>query len=418
MFLALLVPQNCHFWHSLTSHTTFSTPSTKIAYMDLGTSADSSSVQLASTKMTTTADVDSSAPTIITKFPQFGQLPRELRDMIWDFAIRPKGKRGAHTFTLINLPSTTTKQRNEWSQYCALAQNPIPGHTLAAPSLPEGWQAPGGYRREPQPSWHRANSSTYLVDSGLWVAYKESREAMLKRFRGTELYESRRPVLPNPQQTEVEIIDSRAWTVAFSDKEKPQYFTLYPMSDLFIVLDFSFSWTSWSVFDLFEQMPLFQQTSGTFMGHIAFELGPYSKNKVEDYFASRRMKRILNALVVAHSSGVLPSASRTVRVEGGATSYPDTVKHAASTYLWFIDRTLPLAEADTDMMNESESFVFYGQGCKYVEVQGLEITKHGLLGRFQDEFLEITRLERSLIGGCDRWMIDRIGILRCEPWAG
>ncbi|KAK4442579.1 hypothetical protein QBC34DRAFT_363566, partial [Podospora aff. communis PSN243] len=199
--------------------------------------------------------------------------------MIWKFAIRPKGKRGVHIFTLFSGARATEKQREEWSEHLAHSRHPQPTASLAAPLLPDGFEAPG-YRRAPQPSRYRDNSSWYTVDSGLWTACTESREVMAKHFRDSEMFEARRELdwMPEQPLVEIEAIDSLPVTAGCGDRKKPNCFTIFPMSDLLIVREFNMDVKS--IPDLFEGIPLLRQTPGSdkFIAHIAFEMGPFNKS--------------------------------------------------------------------------------------------------------------------------------------------
>ncbi|KAK0633998.1 hypothetical protein B0T14DRAFT_599137 [Immersiella caudata] len=370
-----------------------------------------------------------SPPTAIAEFPQFRWFPREIRDAIWNFAIRSKGKRGAHYFTLFSRKYATEKQREEWSKYLVLSKSIRPEVSLAAPTLPDGWQFPSSYRRVSEPSWYRDNCSTYIVDSGLWTACKESREAMVKHFRRTELFQIRRP-LRRPGYTEVETIFSPPLNVRFGDQNTPTYFTVYPMSDLFIIQESNLHGLFLN--GLFNTMSLLYQSSDAFLGHIAFELGPYNKNEREKYFSEQRIKWLLESLSLQsleRFTPVLPSASRIIQVESdgdsnGGEGSDDSdkasgiVRRAAPTYLWLIDRTLPL---DTEnLVGEAERFVFYGNDCRYVEVEHeADFQGHPVLDSemFRNKIMYLVARQGAVDPeGSVRWSYDRIGILRCEPW--
>lgn len=113
-------------------------------------------------------------------FIRFSRLPKELRDHIWDLAIQNhRFQREAHFFSV----DKTLCWR--WSNY-------DPEHFL-----PYWWglRTPIGApvwdnkdntasRNGQHPAWDDPqNPSGYLMDSGLWDACPESREAMLRRSR-------------------------------------------------------------------------------------------------------------------------------------------------------------------------------------------------------------------------------------------
>ncbi|KAK5653035.1 hypothetical protein OQA88_9321 [Cercophora sp. LCS_1] len=88
------------------------------------------------------------------KFPLFGQLPTEIREIIWEHAIRP-ARPGAHWFDLRR--RIATPQRN--------GAEPFDWHYIAPT---------------------RRSRSICLVDCGLWAACTEPRSALLRVFE-TEL---------------------------------------------------------------------------------------------------------------------------------------------------------------------------------------------------------------------------------------
>lgn len=107
-------------------------------------------------------------------FNRFRELPRELRDQIWTFAIR-NSQPGVHIFRIYNTREEThTGTRNLVSFFRA-----YPEHRLAEPSRDRYFHSIDVYCSE-------SNVSTYLIDGGLWTVCKESRLIMEKKFRSSE----------------------------------------------------------------------------------------------------------------------------------------------------------------------------------------------------------------------------------------
>lgn len=119
-------------------------------------------------------------------FPHFPLLPFELRDKIWKFAVRPAVP-GAHIFSTY-LNWFDSKPEGFLSSFQAF--HPFnPSRCLAAPQcLPKtSTFTPDSLAAMPQ-SWLRNNPSTYLVDSGLWSACRESRRVIEHAFRCPEYH--------------------------------------------------------------------------------------------------------------------------------------------------------------------------------------------------------------------------------------
>lgn len=104
-----------------------------------------------------------------TEFHLFPFLPWELRDQIWKLAIRPDLP-GAHIFRVSDADAHETSDDND-SYRCAKS-------LLAAPQcLPKSVDFTPAAQAAAPISWTLNNPSTYLIDSGLWTACKESRLA-------------------------------------------------------------------------------------------------------------------------------------------------------------------------------------------------------------------------------------------------
>lgn len=131
--------------------------------------------------------------------------------------------------------------------------------------------APRCSKLDPEtPSWTVSNPSSYLMDSGLWTACKESREIMEKRYdtlgwrqrcrehRYTTLYCGERPDAPA--------------TNTFTSNGETQCFTTYPKSDLFCLQPYDFDTVDWVM--LREYVPIFNYQFGFDVNHVALEFDP------------------------------------------------------------------------------------------------------------------------------------------------
>ena len=364
-------------------------------------------------------------PTTLHQFPRF---PRELRDMIWKFAIRHQGERGVHVFTFFN--GKTEKEKIEWSKHCVVVNRQGTEVALAAPTLPDGWEFPSSYRRVLQPSWYRSNPSTYLIDGGLWTACKESREIMEKHFSIIPRFQIERPRLSSELVesyldmdlylgvdlgTVVETIDSQPATAFFTHNGTTQSFTVYPMTDLFIIQDYKLA--NMDLSDMFNHVPLFEQNMGNFASHIAFELGPWYKGRSEEYFALHRVRQIMHHVKKSRQALVKYSRFRNCRTESpeNGTSIKD---YMDTTRLWFIDRS-PAALSEGASSDRQGQFVFFASDCKYVEVGECAdhnrsiIPSHPLLSKLKPStFNGPWDYWVRYAGNSPRWDAERFGVLR------
>jgi hypothetical protein len=160
-----------------------------------------------------------------TTFDRFSDLPRELRDQIWSFAIR-MARPGVHIFRLYN------SYRDDYAGAHDLVTSTcccFKGHRLAAPS----WNR---YFDSVDAKCSDRNLSTYLIDGGLWTACKESRILMEKHFQSSEWDYRRKHRHKYLFGKETELLMDIPATSYFScDGGDPHYFTVLPHQDLFVL---------------------------------------------------------------------------------------------------------------------------------------------------------------------------------------
>ncbi|KAF5005224.1 hypothetical protein FDECE_8345 [Fusarium decemcellulare] len=162
-------------------------------------------------------------------FHRFAELPWELRDQIWNLAVRPAHP-GVHTFKLYDQDKDGVMKGtvnvglgDPWFHVCL---------RLAAPEY---------NKSSGTDICNNNNFSTYLIDGGLWTACKESRLIMKHSFRC--LYGSQKTLKSTPEQSENHI----AATGYFEGQgEKPYYFTVLPHRDLFILQPQNLDTIDWS----------------------------------------------------------------------------------------------------------------------------------------------------------------------------
>ncbi|KAK1983931.1 hypothetical protein LZ30DRAFT_712865 [Colletotrichum cereale] len=170
-------------------------------------------------------------------FHGFPLLPGELRDLIWDHAVRPVGLRGVQHFSLF-YSTEGSMPYNERLEHQLMVNSTNDQELFSGPPLPVDNTLPV--------SWNH-NPSTYTIDAGLWTACKESYEAMCRRYKfgdWTHFYNNpaidrtdqdyRQEDLPNVQSEEYANLPALH---PVEDNSKRQYITTMPNQDLIFLKD-------------------------------------------------------------------------------------------------------------------------------------------------------------------------------------
>lgn len=266
------------------------------------------------------------------EFRPFRRFPGEIRDMIWDRAIRPY-EPGVHIFTAFGLSYAIDEWvehkhqvADEWWRLERMVK--VPG--LAAPQDRQQGEIylPGPADRTL--SWTQNNPSTYLIDGGLWTACKESYLAMKRRFHGGR-QELRTGSFIRQQHR---------------NATHYQLFTTYVKRDLFIF-----------------QMPDLQGRSddAPWIGLPAwYSFGIY--NVAFEYDPEWRP-----ADAPEEPDGSVKTLTLFTKVVQDTTyTHASTVKHGA---LWFVDYALKRAKhVPISSACQKSRGVFYGSDCRFVEV--------------------------------------------------
>ncbi|KAI1854167.1 hypothetical protein JX266_001308 [Neoarthrinium moseri] len=164
-------------------------------------------------------------------FQRFSDLPKELRERIWDSVIRTD-KPSVQIFQLHSCLSSKQRVRGypflrAWSY-----QLYVPRHQERCDPLCE----------DPLPL---CNHSAYLVDSGLWTACKESRGRMMWHYHQTD----KDTKIQRSSRRNIAVSRHRHTTAnyRFERDGKPQFFFIRPHTDLVLVTvpkGFFESWVS------------------------------------------------------------------------------------------------------------------------------------------------------------------------------
>jgi hypothetical protein len=164
----------------------------------------------------------------MASFRRFADLPKELRDTIWDYASH-RNQCGVQIF---ELRTPEPKRDGETSGATTSGTRP-PRHQLDAPLRSKCFPALDG-------SPGNSHTSTYMAHIGLWTACKESRDVMEKATQGTkkilEMQEKER-YLFYPWEEHVPAI------ISCSTKQR---FLVQPHADLFVIQPSKIEDIDWS----------------------------------------------------------------------------------------------------------------------------------------------------------------------------
>lgn len=314
-------------------------------------------------------------------FPRFGRLPKELRDQIWSYAANePDRKPGVHFLSVSDHESWIAEDKDKdlvESLKRLLIADVVDG------ALPVRFYASARPNESSRRGGPRRNPSTYMTSQGMWAACLESRAAMTRKVpprqadltaRHGHAYlgvseERHAPGLGSASHTESSNRPAgNTAKLCFPVGNSSRCFEVLPQ-DLICVKTFDLARTFLDI-----RTPTYQGAE-----HVAWEFDPTMLRWVGDsYFNQLRSARPpKEELVDVHRN--IPEA-----VTGGKPCFrrrdlPFDVSKAvagAKAYLqrfWLIDYRLkrPAAPRHDRRRREcrKDRFVFYGNGCRFVEVQ-------------------------------------------------
>ncbi|KAK3321077.1 hypothetical protein B0T19DRAFT_487485 [Cercophora scortea] len=272
------------------------------------------------------------------EFHFFPLLPWELREMIRKLATRPSLP-GAHFFSVCNADDSE-HARLELKTYYRDWYFQLPPPRLAAPRcLPRGVDFSPAAAAAAPASLTLNNPSTYLIDSGLWTACKESlQNGALQKQKATTT------------------------TYAASDDSGRRYLTVFPGKDLIIIQPYDdIAALNWDFvldgFPLYEYLPRWGGWNRRYQlfrdeRHMAVEYDP-----AWDMLACGTPERVQNLLV-------------------------DMAWNAAQTgpfTLWFIDYRIkrsPRYQATEEQAKELRDYppkAFYASDRRFVQVKNEQL---------------------------------------------
>ncbi|KAK3291174.1 uncharacterized protein B0H64DRAFT_409989 [Chaetomium fimeti] len=296
------------------------------------------------------------------EFHFFPRLPWELREKIWKLVIRP-AEPGVHVFRLCSQGHSSRK-----SEHRAFTdqddRRPCLWWLAAPQCLPKGVDFSPASREAAPISWTLNNPSTYLIDSGLWTACKESMLIIEREFQAparlqhewspseVKSFRAKRGRFTLPETTTYKIFDHSSL----------RYFTIFPLQDLLILKPPEVSYFDMGITDdIFPSL----------VSHDNYKkIGRYvhSRNAALEYDPAWDKIR---------HNGVEHRTPNIVRdiVESTSMSYTFSI--------WFIDYRIKrnprhdqeATEEQADKSGDGPATVFYANDRRFVEV------KKGQLGR-------------------------------------
>ena len=279
-------------------------------------------------------------------FTCFGQLPKEIRERIWDLAIQNRNAEPeAHFFSISyekqKLLWDTKQDRTSlvWSESTTLVTAPT-------------WKTCLGVHR----SWDSLeNPSAYLLDSGLWNACIESRDVVAARWDRIHRCDS------ECRYTCARYDRYQVTTLIIGEGASRRWLTVRPQLDL-IVYQLPYLDTT--------EDPVFTPASGLFhwgsirTENLAIEYNPRWMWEIEcfergcDADLGQRLRERMNCV-----GGLLREALKiSVEMYGG--------------FLWLVDHT-SLQPADRIKYSElaANHKVFFSRGRRYIQVFPSDVGK-------------------------------------------
>ncbi|KAF5724821.1 hypothetical protein FMUND_377 [Fusarium mundagurra] len=164
----------------------------------------------------------------MASFRRFANLPKELRDTIWDYA----SQRNLAGVQIFELRTAEPKQDGENSD-TTTSGNGLPRQQLAPPLRSKCFPALDG-------SPGTSNVSRYMADIGLWTACKESREVMEKTTQRA------RKILEMQEKDEYRYYNWEEHVPAIISCSTSQRFLVQPHADLFVIQPSKIEDIDWS----------------------------------------------------------------------------------------------------------------------------------------------------------------------------
>lgn len=338
------------------------------------------------------------ADATLGKFHCFGALPCELRHMIWKFAAR-NVQRGVHVLGAVRNGQATNPDS-------------AVGLTLVAPKVQD---IPGSTWL-----WFDGNPSTYIQDSGLWMACPESRDIMRRQYKRLEdaITENEASHKVEEENEAQQNAPSADWANnVFSNQSHfvhlggKRYFKAFPAQDLLCLypLETSLPFCALPFFELPDRL---RNGNLNNFKNMALEYDPAWMNGPLSATTDKARERAREEMWSEDSlRGVFIRALWAIAKRNGP----------ADLTFWLIDRTvrrrekpsnlyMPFGDDDDDddatkTQEKTEPKVFHGSDGQYVEVHDLRECKYNVVkSNTAFHFLHWLQID---VGFNVRWMVSR-----------
>ncbi|KAK5652636.1 hypothetical protein OQA88_10229 [Cercophora sp. LCS_1] len=175
-------------------------------------------------------------------FHQFPLLAKEIRDEIWNLAIRPF-HHGVHVFSVHTSKECALEHADDMEAMDeGLTDDSY--HFSAPRCLPREKGFSSELMKTTKPSWTLNNPSTYLIDSGLWTACAESKRAVGRAY-GRDLIKQIKGNTSDPMPN-LKLLEMHMPTLEFPNALGFNLITCGSSDDLFILQPqdlFALDWT-------------------------------------------------------------------------------------------------------------------------------------------------------------------------------
>lgn len=257
-------------------------------------------------------------------FPRFPDFPQEIRELIWDAAVRPvPGPRHLHRFIIVDgYVNRGNVARTVSGDFLLFGADGIinSGFSLLVPQdTPENGR----------------NDSVYMTDSGLWMACRESRAAMERHFKKNEWWSNvKAPKRPPHRGKRGDYFgeEDASHTATYTERRTGQdkHITFYPNRDMILLQPLAINSVDWFHHYAWNDVPLIDYRSRrdakpepAFLGmDLAFEYHP----AMYDVLVDRMMNHC------RHNS---PQISTMSLIDMVDLFYEDALRT-----MWFIDYRL------------------------------------------------------------------------------
>lgn len=349
-------------------------------------------------------------------FPLFNSFPLEIQRLVWDLSARPvHGKRQVQFFIIVDHYTNA-----------ANPSYPIHGDFLRLGHegrINEGFKLAVPYYE----AIDAGNSSTYLLDSGLWMACRESRAAMERCYRNNEWWSGAAVpdgISRSAQPGDYHRLEDTSHTASYSSREgQVRHITFRPADDLICFMPLKLDQVDWWHHYAGDGVPLVDGDRGVSNGRSFLGL-----NVAVNY--DPMLMQVLKGRTTRNQCPHTWSGES----ESFLVDMVDLFHENTGRTLWFMDfrlrrrephqsdlqQQLPVSPAGD--AQDRERVVFYTDDCLFVEVKRDDIPDWTVDddddGAQETVFDMFDLLHQNYDGRLEIDHSDRMRVLACEVRPG